>query len=50
VILATLPSKPSKIKAANSKFAAMANELSKEYIIDTKPHSTDPVVNKFGIK
>jgi len=50
VILATLPSKPSKTKDANIRFAAASKWPSKEYIIETKPHNTDPVVNKFGIK
>ena len=50
VILATLPSKPSNTKEANIKLAAIVKYPSKEYIIETKPHNTDPVVNKFGIK
>lgn len=50
VILATLPSRPSNMKEAKIKFAAIARFPPKEYIIETKPHNTDPVVNKFGIK
>ena len=50
MILATLPSRPSNMKEAKIKFAAIARFPPKEYIIETKPHNTDPVVNKFGIK
>ena len=31
-------------------FSCRLSDDEKEYIIDTKPHSTEPVVSKFGIK
>jgi len=50
VILATLPSSPSRTNDAKIKFAAIWRFPSKEYINEIKPHRTDPVVSKLGTK